>query len=379
MKIATKRAAMATAAIMLAALSLTACTNGAGASSTSTTSAASAKTAKIGLLLPDSVTPRYAADDHPMFAAKLKSLCPKCTLLYADADGDAAKQQQQADSMLTEGAKVLVVDAEDGEAAASIVADAKKQHVPVIAYDRLIDSPDLSYYISFVNQKVGKLQATALIDRMKQLGIPAGSGIIQINGSPTDNNATQFAQGADSVLDNKKLDPYKILASYQTPNWDGTLAQNWAASQITQFGSQIKGIYAANDTTGQGALAALKAANFSPIPPITGQDATLAGIQDILSGLQYMTVYKPILPEANQAAVLAYDLAQGKHPKAPTTTKTQGTAGPSTAIPSFLLQPEAVTASNIESTVMKDKFYTYAQVCTPQYVAMCKKYGITNK
>ena len=377
MKIATAKAVIAAAAILLAAGSLTACTNGSGGSGSSpSANVSSAKTAKIGLLLPDSVTPRYAADDHPMFQAKLKSLCPKCTLLYADADGDAAKQQQQADSMLTEGAKVLVVDAEDGEAAASIVADAKKQNVPVIAYDRLIDSPDLSYYISFVNQKVGKLQATALIARMKQLGIPAGSGIIQINGSPTDNNATQFAQGANSVF-NSSANPYKILASYQTPNWDGTLAQNWAASQITQFGSKIKGIYAANDTTGQGALAALKPANFTPIPPITGQDATLVGIQDILTGLQYMTIYKPIKPEASQAAVLAFDLAQGKHPKAPTTQKTPGTAGPSATIPSFLLQPEAVTAKNIQSTVMKDGFYTYAQVCTPQFVSACKKYGVT--
>ncbi len=373
MKIATKRAVIATAAILLTAGTLTACSNGSGSGSSSG-STANASTAKIGLLLPDSVTPRYATDDRPMFTDKIKSLCPKCSVLYANADADSAKQQQQAESMLAQGVNVLVVDAQDGEAAASIVSEAKAKKVPVIAYDRLIDSPDLEYYISFDNQKVGVLQATALVNKLKSDNVSTSDGgILMVNGSPTDNNATLFKKGAHSVIDKSG---YKVLAEYSTPDWDPSQAQNWVAGQITQFGSQIKAVYAANDGVGGGALASHKAANVSPIPPITGQDATLTGIQNILIGNQYMTVYKAIKPEAEQAATLAIALANGKHPSAPSTTATPGTSGPSAKIPSFLLDPVAVTAQNIESTVIKDKFYTVAQVCTSAYAAACTKYGV---
>ncbi|KRC46679.1 ABC transporter substrate-binding protein [Leifsonia sp. Root227] len=369
MKIATTRAVIATAAILLTAGTLTACSNGSGSSSSST---AGASTAQIGLLLPDSVTARYEAADKPFFEAKIKDLCSGCKVLYANADGDASKQQQQAESMLTQGVKVLVLDPFDGEAAASIVGEAKAKNVPVISYDRLINSPDSSYYISFDNEKVGQLQATALVDKLKKDGVASGAGILMVNGSPTDNNATLFKKGAHSVIDSSG---YKVLAEYDTPGWDPAQAQNWVSGQITQFGSQIKGVYAANDGTGGGAIAALKAANVSPIPPVTGQDAELAGIQRILAGDQYMTVYKAIQPEAEKAAQLAIDLVNGKKPKGDTTVNTAGGA----AIQSFLLTPVAVTTDNIESTVVKDEFYgsdSAAKICTADYKAACDKYGI---
>jgi D-xylose transport system substrate-binding protein len=370
MKITTKRAAVTAATLLLAVGSLSACSNGA---QNKTTPTGNASSAKIGLLLPDSVTPRYASADRPDFTKKISELCPGCSVLYANADGDAAKQQQQAESMLTQGVKVLVVDAQDGEAAASIVAEAKQKNVPVVSYDRLIDSPDLSYYVSFDNYKVGVLQATALVSKLESSGVPKGDGILMVNGSPTDNNATQFKAGANSVIDKSG---YKVLASYNTPNWDPTLAQNWVASQITQFGSKIKAVYAANDTTGGGALASLKAANVSPVPPITGQDATLTGIQNILIGNQYMTVYKAIKPEAEQAAQLAIDLANGKKTTAPTTAQTPGVSSAKTDIPAFLLQPVAVTAENVESVIVQGDFYTAAQICTSAYAAACTKYGV---
>ncbi|WP_223693342.1 ABC transporter substrate-binding protein [Leifsonia poae] len=370
MKIATTRAVIATAAILLTAGTLTACSNGSGSSGS--TSSSNASKAKIGLLLPDSVTARYEAADKPFFTAKVASLCPDCTVLYANADGDASKQQQQAESMITSGVKVLVLDPFDGEAAASIVNEAKLKKIPVISYDRLIDSPDDSYYISFDNEKVGELQATALVDKLKKDNVPAGSGILMVNGSPTDNNATLFKKGAHSVIDSSG---YKVLAEYDTPGWDPAQAQNWVSGQITKFGSQIKAVYAANDGTGGGAIAALKAANVNPVPPVTGQDAELAGIQRILAGDQYMTVYKAIQPEAEKAAQLAIDLANGKSPKGDTTVNTAKGA----AIQSFLLQPVAVTTDNIETTVVKDKFYgadSVSQICTAAYQAACTKYGI---
>lgn len=369
MKIATTRAVIASAAILLTAATLTACSNGSGSGSSST---AGASSAQIGLLLPDSVTARYESADKPFFEAKIKELCPDCKVLYSNADGDASKQQQQAESMLTQGVKVLVLDPFDGEAAASIVGEAKAKNVPVISYDRLINSPDSNYYISFDNEKVGQLQATALVDKLKKDNVASGAGILMVNGSPTDNNATLFKKGAHSVIDSSG---YKVLAEFDTPGWDPAKAQDWVAGQITQFGSQIKGIYAANDGTGGGAIASLKAANVSPIPPVTGQDAELAGIQRILAGDQYMTVYKALKPEAEKAAELAVDLANGKKPKGDTTVKTAGGAD----IQSFLLTPVAVTTDNIESTVVKDEFYgsdSAAKICTADYKADCDKYGI---
>src|SRR5690606_6059787 len=115
----------------------------------------------IGLLLPDNVTERYASADKPYFEERVAELCDDCEVLYANADGDAAKQQQQAESMLTQGVDVLVLDPFDGKAAAAIVNQAKAKDIPVISYDRLVDSADVSYYVSFDNEKVGELQAQA--------------------------------------------------------------------------------------------------------------------------------------------------------------------------------------------------------------------------
>jgi D-xylose transport system substrate-binding protein len=367
MKISTRRAVVISTALLLTAGTLTACSNG---SETNATSSASASSASIGLLLPDSVTARYESADKPYFEAKVKSLCPDCKVLYANADGDAAKQQQQAESMLTQGVKVLVLDPFDGVAAAAIVNEAKAQNVPVISYDRLIDSPDLAFYISFDNEKVGELQGTALVDKLKKDGVaPGDGGILMVNGSPTDNNATLFKAGAHKVIDPSG---YKILAEYDTPGWDPAQAQTWVAGQITQFGSQIKGVYAANDGTAGGAIAAMKGAGVTPIPPTTGQDAELAGIQRILLGDQYMTVYKALKPEAEKAASLAVDLINGKTVKGDTTVKTASGA----EIQSFLLTPVAVTVDNIQDTVVKDGFYTAAEICTPDYAAACTAAGI---
>ncbi|KQV06596.1 ABC transporter substrate-binding protein [Leifsonia sp. Root112D2] len=367
MKIATTRAIVATAALLLTAGTLTACSNGAD-TATSNKPADTAK-AKIGLLLPDSVTARYASADKPYFEARVKELCPDCTVLYANADGDAAKQQQQAESMLTQGIKAMVLDPFDGQAAAAIVNEAKAKNVPVISYDRLINSADSSYYISFDNVKVGELQATALVNELKKTNVPAGSGILMVNGSPTDNNATQFKKGAHSVIDGSG---YKVLAEFDTPGWEPPKAQDWVSGQVTKFGKQIKGVYDANDDTANGAIAALKAGGVVPLPPVTGQDASLAGIQRILAGDQFMTVYKAFKPEAYKAAELAVDLIKGNKPKGDTTTKTAGGAD----IQSFLLTPVAVTTANIEDTVVKDGLYKASDICTAAYAAACTKYGI---
>ncbi|QYF72936.1 sugar ABC transporter substrate-binding protein [Cryobacterium sp. PAMC25264] len=339
---------------------LTACTSN-GSSSSSSDGGSSGETIKIGLLLPESKTTRYESFDRPLFEDKLTSL-GNYEVIYANADQDAAKQQQQAESALTEGVKVLVLDPVDGAAAASIAESAAAQNVPVVSYDRLIKSDKISYYISFDNEQVGVLQGTALVDKLKQDNTT--TGLIMINGSPTDANAAEFKKGAHSVIDPSGI---PILAEYDTPDWSPDKAQEWAAGQITQFGPEISGMYAANDGTAGGAIAAAKAAGVSPWPPVTGQDAELAAIQRIVAGDQFMTVYKAIKLEAEKAAEIADQLAQGSTPSPDTTFQD---------IPSTLLTPVVVTVDNIQETVINDGFYTVDEICTAQYADACAAAGL---
>lgn len=318
---------------------------------------------QIGLLLPESKTTRYESFDRPYFEAKVAELSPDTEIIYSNADQDAAKQQQQAEAALTEGVDVLVLDPVDSSAAASIVAAAKAQNVPVIAYDRFINDAPIDYYISFDNEKVGELQATALVEQLDAAG--ASGGILVINGSPTDNNALQFKAGAHSVLETSG---YAILAEFDTPDWSPDQAQNWTAGQLTQFAGDIVGVYAANDGTAGGAIAAMKAANISPWPPVTGQDAELAAIQRIVAGDQFMTVYKAIKPEAERAAELAVALLNGERPDADTQVE---------GVPSFLLEPVVVTRDNIADTVVADGFFTVDEICTAQYAEACTAIGLS--
>ncbi len=311
---------------------------------------------KIALLLPESKTARYESQDRPQFTQALQQLCSDCQLIYSNANQDATQQQSQAEAALTNGANVLVLDAVDGAAAASI-AKAKQQNVPVITYDRLITgTPNVDYYVSFDNDRVGKLQGQALLEA---LGDKPSPTIVMINGSPTDNNATLFKQGAHSVLDGKVT----IAKEYDTPDWSPDKAQNEMDQALTAIGNQVDGVYAANDGTAGGAIAAMKAAGVSPLPPVTGQDAELAAIQRILTGEQYMTVYKAIKPEAEVAAMLAYDLATGTPVPAEMTGGTT-TNNQADDVPSVLLTPVAVTTANIEDTIVKDGFWTADQICT---------------
>jgi len=346
-------------------LVLAGCGGDDGGSTTSGTGGGT--TGSIALLLPESKTARYESQDRPLFEAKFKELCSGCTIEYSNADQDASKQQQQAEAALTKGVKVLVLDPVDGKSAANIAAKAQAQGVKVLSYDRLTQGP-IDAYISFDNERVGKLQGEALLTA---LGDKAKAGqIVMINGDPTDNNATLFKKGAHSVLDGKVT----IGKEYDTPQWSPDNAQRQMEQAITALGKdKIVGVYAANDGTGGGAIAAMKGAGLSPLPPVTGQDAELAAIQRILAGEQYMTVYKAIKPEAEQAAQIAYDLLQGKAPTGTSATVKNDTKD----VPSVLLDPIVVTKDNVKDTVIKDGFWTAAQLCTGSFAAACTAAGIS--
>jgi D-xylose transport system substrate-binding protein len=362
-----RRFAFAAIALTLA-LVATAC----GSDKKESTGTSTGAGIKIALLLPESKTARYETQDRPLFEARVKALCGNCEILYSNADQDASKQQSQADAALTNGAKVLVLDPVDGKAAAAIVTKAKAQGVPVISYDRLIQGAAVDYYISFDNEKVGQLQGQALLDKLKADGKGTGT-IVMINGSPTDNNATLFKKGAHSVLDGSGL---VIGAEFDTPDWSPDKAQQEMEQAITRLGKdKIVGVLAANDGTGGGAIAAMKAAGFSPIPPVTGQDAELAAVQRILASEQFMTVYKAIKPEAEAAATLA--LAVGRGEAVPSALVNGKTNNGQLDVPSVLLVPVAVNLSNVKATVLADGFWSASQVCVGAFVAACSKAGIS--
>jgi D-xylose transport system substrate-binding protein len=346
--------------------------SGGSSTAASTTAGSGSASGKVALLLPESKTARYESQDRPNFERKLKEICPNCSEIYSNADQDASKQQQQAEAALTQGAKVLVLDPVDAASAAAIVTRAAQSNVPVISYDRLITNAKVKYYISYDNATVGKLQGQALVDKLKQDG-KKGS-IVMINGAPTDNNAKLFKEGAHSVIDSSG---FKVGKEYDTPDWSPDKAQSEMEQAITALGKTgFVGVYAANDGNAGGAIAAMKSNGVDPTKiPITGQDAELAGVQRIVAGTQYMTVYKAIKPEAEAAATLAVALLQGKPaPSGLVNTKTaNGSAGD---IPSVIMDPVAVTVDNIESTIIKDGFWKASEICTGQYAAGCKTAGI---
>jgi D-xylose transport system substrate-binding protein len=327
---------------------------------------------KIALLLPENQTARYETHDRPDFEKKVKQLCSNCSILYTNAAGDATSQQSDADAALSQGAKVLVLDPVDAGSAVSIVAKAKAQNVPVISYDRLIPNSDISDYISFDNVRVGRLQAQSLSAKLKSMGKPNGP-IIMLNGDPADNNAHLFKQGATSVF---KANNVKIAKQYDTVGYTGANAENEAQQAITAVGSSgFVGIYGANDDIAGGAIAALKGAGINPSTrPSTGQDASLAGVQRILSGDQYMTVYKAVTKEAQTAAEIAVPLAKGDKPPAGLFTGNQNNGKRN--VPSVLLTPIAATTANIEGTVVKDGFWTVSQICTSAFRTACTADGI---
>jgi D-xylose transport system substrate-binding protein len=336
----------------------------------SSSSGGSGKGGKIALLLPESKTARYESQDKPHFESKVKALCKSCSVDYSNADQDASKQQQQADAALTNGAKVLVLDPVDAASAAGIVQRAKQQKVPVISYDRLVAKAPVDYYISFDNETVGKLQASTLV---KKLG-GKKSVITMINGAPTDGNAALFKKGAHSVFD--KTPTIKIGKEYDTPDWSPDKAQDEMEQAITALGKNgFQAAYNANDGTAGGAIAAMKSAGIKPsTKPTTGQDAELAGVQRIVAGDQYMTVYKAYKPEAEDTATIAVALVQGKTP--PSSMFNQKVDNGSKKVPSVILPVVAVTKDKINSTIIKDGLWTAKQICTKQYAADCKAAGI---
>jgi D-xylose transport system substrate-binding protein len=326
----------------------------------------------IAYLLPESKTARYETQDRPTFEAKVDELCADCEIGYSNADQDTAKQQQQVEAAITEGVDVMVLDPVDSAAAAGLVSRTKEAGIPVISYDRLILDADLDYYVSFDSVEVGRQQGEALSEKLAEEGSDKGP-IVQINGAPTDNNAKLFNEGSTEIFDQEGVE---IAKEYDTPDWSPDEAQLEMEQAITAEGKNgFAGVYAANDGTAGGAIAAMKSAGIDPeSKPTTGQDAELAAIQRILAGEQYMTVYKPITPLADAAAELAVALAQGEDPPEGLINGEEDNG--QEQVPTVFLETIPVFRDNIQDTIIKDDFWSVDEICTKAYAQDCKDAGL---
>ncbi|GGW20092.1 solute-binding protein [Streptomyces capoamus] len=353
------------------AVSLAACGSAKESKGNDDSSSASAKKGddiKVGLLLPENKTARYEKFDRPLIEKKIKELTNgKAEVQYNNARQDANLQAQQVDTMITNKVDVLIVDAVDAKAIQNSVQKAVDAGIKVVAYDRLAEGP-ISAYTSFDNEEVGRTQGNALL---KALGGKAGKStkIVMINGSVTDPNAGQFKKGAHSALDGKVT----IAKEYDTKEWSPDNANSEMEAAISAVGKKnIAGVYSANDGMAGGIITALKAAGLNV--PVTGQDAELAGVQRIVAGDQFMSVYKPYAPEADAAAEMAVALAQGKSLDSVAKDKVSSTSQKD--VPSVLVPVTSLTKDNIKDTVIKDGVYTAAEICSGKYKAACAKLGL---
>jgi D-xylose transport system substrate-binding protein len=326
---------------------------------------------KVAVLLPDSKSSvRWETVDRPFLQQAFEAAGVEAEI--QNAEGDKATQQQQAEQAITNGANVILLVNLDSGSGAAIAANAKSQDVKVIDYDRLtLDTDATSYYVSFDNEEVGKLQGQGLVDCLDAAGTQ-NPQVAVLNGSPTDNNATLFKNGYDSII-NPKFDDgsWTEVADESVPDWDNQRALTIFEQMLQKADNKIDGVLAANDGLGNAAISAIKQRKLDQIP-VTGQDATLQGIQNIVNGDQCMTVYKAIKGEADAAAELAIALAKGEEPTAETTPINNG----SIDVPSVLLKPVAVTKDNISEYLGEPDFPKKEEICAGDLAAKCDELGL---
>ncbi|WP_329460060.1 substrate-binding domain-containing protein [Streptomyces sp. NBC_01497] len=324
----------------------------------------------VGLLLPENKTARYESLDRPLITKRISDLTNgKGKVVYENAQQDATTQTQQMSTLITRKVDVIILDAVDSKSIAASVQKAKDAGIPVVAYDRLADGP-IDAYTSFDNTEVGRVQANALV---KQLGSKAKAGsIVMMNGAITDPNAALFKAGALPILQKATT----IGKKYDTQDWDPNNANANMAAAIQALGAKkIVGVYSANDDMAGAIIQAMKQASIDPKKvPVTGQDSTLTGVQRILDGTQFMSIYKSYPEEASVAGQMAVALAQGK--SVDTIAADKSDSNTNKGIPTKIIPVVSLTKSNIKDTVLKDNIYKLSDICTPTYLAACKADGL---
>jgi D-xylose transport system substrate-binding protein len=338
------------------------------------TNSGSGNGAKVGVILPETASSaRWEGFDKPLLKAALEKegLVPD----IQNAQGDVQKFSTLADGMINAGVKVLIIATPNSEVGASVAKKAQAQGIQVIDYDRLNLNGSSSYYVSFDNVKVGELQGQGLADAMKEK--PQGSTVIEIEGAPTDNNATLFTQGQKKILqplyDSGKL---KLVQSQPIDGWDNQKGGQVFEQILTSNGGKVDGVVAANDGLAGAVITVLKKVGLNGKVPVTGQDATPDGLQAVLRGDQYMTVFKPIKDEAEAAAKLAAALAKGDTAAADAlaTGKTKDDKA-NREVKSVLLTAQLITKDKVKS-VVDAGFVKASEICVADTQAACTELGI---
>lgn len=374
---AARRTAVLAAGLGLT-MALSACGQNAAAPSSSGGDASAASAAptggvKVGVILPETQSSaRWEGFDKPLLTAAMQAEGLDADI--QNAQGDEQKFSTLADGMISSGVKVLVIASISSESGAAVAAKAKAQGIPTIDYDRLSLGGSSDYYVSFDNTQVGTLQGQGLVDALKD---KQGAQVIEIAGAPTDNNATLFSNGANSVLkpqfDSGAL---KLVQKQAIPDWDNQVGGTTFEQILTGNGGRVDGVLAANDGLAGAVITVLTKYGLNGQVPVTGQDATADGLQAILRGDQYMTVYKPIKQEADAAAKLAAALAKGDTAAADAlaTGTTEDTAG-NRQVKSVLLTPQSITRDTVK-TVIDEGQVQASEVCVAALQATCQQLGI---
>ncbi len=359
---------------VLAALVLAACGSSSKSSSASGKSSSAASTSvgkgDVAVLLPDTQSSvRWEQFDRPYLDKAFTAAGITHTIV--NAQGDPATQRTQAEQAITNGAKVILLVDLDPGSGASIIKLAHQHGVKVIDYDRLTLGGGADFYVSFNNTRVGQLQGAGLVKCIQSQGL-SKPVVAELNGSPTDNNATLFANGYNSVLNPLyKSGTLSKGPNQSVPNWDNQQALTIFEQMLTQTGNKINAVLAANDGLANSVISAETARKLKYVP-VTGQDATLAGVQHILAGQQCMTVYKAVKKEAAAASKVAIAMLHGQTPPSNATVQN----GPGHTTPALLETPVALTTANIKQTVIKDGWLSKSAICAGTFAQDCSKYGI---
>jgi D-xylose transport system substrate-binding protein len=321
---------------------------------------------KIGVILPDTESSvRWESQDRPNLTAAFEEAGVEFDI--QNAEGDAEKMTQIADTMIGNGVTVLAIVNLDSESGAAIQEKAASQGVVTIDYDRLTLGGSADYYVSFDNTVVGELQGQGLADCLGD----EPADIVYLNGSPTDNNATLFSAGAHEILD--PIESYTVVGEQAVPEWDNEEAAVIFQQLYTAADGAVDGVLAANDGLGGAAIGVLEANGQAGTVPVTGQDATVEGLQNVLAGTQCMTVYKSAKAQAAALAETAIALLNGE--EAPTTGVTTDEEG-GRDVPSVLLDPVSITKDTVKD-VIDDGGQSAADVCAGDFAEFCAEVGIS--
>jgi D-xylose transport system substrate-binding protein len=341
-------------------------------------SLAAAGKGKVAAILPDTVSStRYVEFDQPDISKALTAAgLSSSQFVVQNALGSDATQLTDAQTDISNGATVLLVDPLDSGVGAQIESYAKSRGVKVIDYDRLTLGGSRSYYVSFNNVAVGKLIGQGLVSCVAAWHIKKPQ-VVVMHGAVTDNNATLFAQGYDAVLNPFFKSGKWTVVAHTAGTWDPPTAETEFQAVYTAH-TNLNAALIPNDETGAPIITYLESLHIKPKTfPTTGQDATLTGLQNVLSGYQCGTAYKPIYLEAQAAVALALYLRAGKTPPKSLVNGTTEDTTAGVSVPSVLETPEWVTPKNMNATIIKDNFVPAAQLCAGSYAADCKAAGIS--